>query len=53
MIKMNYTNEQLVQVIKNLAQQIANLNIDKASLEVRLDEALKTIQLLTDKQSKE
>ena len=23
---MNYTNEQLVQVIKNLAQQIANLN---------------------------
>lgn len=44
---MNYTQEELVQAVKTLAQQNANLNIDNALLKAKLDSAYNTIESLT------
>lgn len=47
---MNHTQEELIQAVKTLAQQNANLSIDNALLQAKLDSAYSTIKQLSESQ---
>lgn len=50
---MNHTNEELVATIKSLANEIANLNIDKALLQARIETLVKQVEELQQQLEKQ
>jgi len=47
---MNHTQEELIQAIKTLAQQNANLSIENALLQAKLESAYRNIDELSQNQ---